>query len=267
MTERRDETGPTSPSPPGPGSPAVSVVVPARNDAEHLARCLRLLAAQTRPPDEVVVVDNASTDDTARVARAAGARVVAEPRVGIPPAAATGYDAARGEVLVRCDADTVPGPEWIAGLLAALEARPDAVAVSGPGRFQGLPAGLGLPLSVLYMGTYVLTTASALAHPPLFGTNMAMRRSWWLEVRDRVHRHDPELHDDLDLSFRLAPGRRILFRPGLAVGMSPRALRGGRPAVRRLGRAVRTFRLNWAEEGPQERWRARLGRTAGGGRA
>ena len=76
MTERRDETGPTSPSPPGPGSPAVSVVVPARDDAEHLARCLRLLAAQTRPADEVVVVDNASIDGTADVARAAGARVV-----------------------------------------------------------------------------------------------------------------------------------------------------------------------------------------------
>lgn len=263
MTECRPPTSP----PTGPGSPVVSVVVPARDDAAHLGRCLRLLAAQTRPPDEVVVVDNASSDGTAAVARSAGARVVAEPRVGIPPAAATGYDAARGDVVVRCDADTVPGPGWIAGLLAALEARPDAVAVSGPGRFLGLPAGLGPLLSVLYMGLYVTTTAAALAHPPLFGTNMAMRRSWWLEVRDGVHRQDPELHDDLDLSFRLAPGRHVLFRPGLPVGMSPRALRPGRPAARRLGRAVRTFRVNWAEEGPRERWRARLGRRAGGGRA
>ncbi|MCM3686908.1 glycosyltransferase family A protein [Kocuria rosea] len=263
MTDSEDETVPALPPPGGPGTPAVSVVVPARDDAAHLARCLRLLAAQTRPPDEVVVVDNASSDATAEVARAAGARVVFEPVRGIPQAAAAGYDAARGDVVVRCDADSAPGPEWIAGLLAALDHRADAVAVAGPGRFYGLPPGLGGLLSALYMGLYVLTTAAALAHPPLFGTNMAMRRDWWLEVRNRVHRYDPELHDDLDLSFRLGPGCRILFRPGLSVGMSPRALRGGRPAVRRLGRAFRTIRLNWAEERPWERWRARLGRRAG----
>ena len=257
MTDSREGTGTQVPR--RAGRPTVSVVVPARDDAAHLARCLRLLAAQTRPPDEVVVVDNASRDRTAEVARTAGARVVHEPELGIPPAAATGYDAARGDVVVRCDADTVPGPEWIAALLAALETCPDAVAVSGPGRFHSLPPGLGRLLSVLYMGLYVATTAAALGHPPLFGTNMALRRCWWLEVRDRVHRHDPELHDDLDLSFRVAPGRRILFRPGLCVGMSPRALRGGRPAVRRLGRAFRTLRVNWAEERPWERWRARLG--------
>ncbi|MFI7483456.1 glycosyltransferase family A protein [Kocuria sp. M1R5S2] len=245
-----------------PGDPTVSVVVPARDDAVHLARCLRLLAAQTRPPDEVVVVDNASRDRTAEVARAAGARVVHEPRPGIPPAAATGYDAARGDVVVRCDADTVPAPEWIAALLAALGDRPDVVAVSGPGRFSGLPPALGPALSLLYVGLYVATTAAALAHPPLFGTNMAMRRSWWLEVRDGVHRDDPELHDDFDLSFRLAPGRRIRFRPGLSVGMSARALRPGRPAVRRLARALRTLRVNWAEERPWERWHARLGHRA-----
>ncbi len=264
MTESRDPIGAASPPPEAPRVPTVSVVVPARNDAAHLARCLRLLAAQTRPPDEVVVVDNASQDGTADVARAAGARVVFEPVRGIPPAAAAGYDAARGDVVVRCDADSLPGPGWIAGLLAALGSRPDVVAVAGPGRFQGLPPALAGLLSALYIGLYVVSTAAALAHPPLFGTNMAMRRSWWLQVRDRVHRHDPELHDDLDLSFRLDPAHRILFVPELSVGMSPRALRAGRPAVRRLARAVRTIRLNWADERPWERWQARLGRRGDG---
>ncbi|ALU39235.1 glycosyl transferase family 2 [Kocuria flava] len=245
------------PAPPGTG-PSVSVVVPARDDAAQLAVCLRLLAAQSRRPDEVVVVDNASTDGTAAVARAAGARVVREPVRGIPAAAAAGYDAARGDVVVRCDADSRPGPEWVAELVAALGARPDAVAVSGPGRFLGLPPGLGTVLSALYVGLYVTAAGAALAHPPLFGTNMAMRRSWWLEVRGRVHRADPELHDDMDLSFRLDPGRRIVFLARPAVGMSPRALRPGPAAVRRLARAGRTLRVNWARERPWERWSARL---------
>ncbi|RIJ54999.1 glycosyltransferase, partial [Clavibacter lycopersici] len=68
--------------------PTVSVVIPVRDDAGHLRACLQALAGQTVAPDEVVVVDNASRDDSAEVARLAGARVVHEPVVGIPAAAA-----------------------------------------------------------------------------------------------------------------------------------------------------------------------------------
>ncbi|HCG15916.1 MAG TPA: glycosyl transferase, partial [Micrococcus luteus] len=61
--------------------------------------CLALLAAQSRPALEVVVVDNGCVDDSAVLARAAGARVVREPRRGVPAAAAAGLDAAVGELL------------------------------------------------------------------------------------------------------------------------------------------------------------------------
>ena len=56
----------------------VTVVIPARDDAVLLDRCLRALARQTREPAEVIVVDNASTDTTGEVARAHGATVVEE---------------------------------------------------------------------------------------------------------------------------------------------------------------------------------------------
>ncbi|MBN6828941.1 glycosyltransferase, partial [Micrococcus luteus] len=59
-----------------PARPTVSVVVPVLDDAEHLRVCLALLAAQSRPALEVVVVDNGCVDDSAVLARAAGARVV-----------------------------------------------------------------------------------------------------------------------------------------------------------------------------------------------
>ena len=54
----------------------ISVVIPVYNDAALLRRCLEALAAQTRRADEIVVVDNGSTDDSAEVARRGGARVV-----------------------------------------------------------------------------------------------------------------------------------------------------------------------------------------------
>ena len=59
----------------------VSVVIPVRDDARHLEVCLRSLARQTVLPDEVVVVDNGSSDDSVAVALAGGARVCSTGRL------------------------------------------------------------------------------------------------------------------------------------------------------------------------------------------
>lgn len=234
----------------------VSVVIPARDDAGALERCLTLLARQTVPPWEVVVVDNASTDDTAGVARRHGARVVHEPCPGIPPAAATGYDAARGDLIARLDADSRPGPDWVEQVVASM-ARPGRDAVTGTGWFYDLPRPLGRPAAVLYLGAYYLLTHLALGHTPLWGSSMAMRRTTWEQVRDHVHRHDPEVHDDMDLAFAMGPARRIRLEPRLDVGVSARSLRGTRQLRRRFARANRTLELNWRTSPPWERWQRR----------
>ena len=92
----------------------ISVVIPVLDDADMLRRCLRSLADQHVAPSEVIVVDNGSSDDTARVAADHGALVVVEPRRGIGHAAATGYDSASGQIVARCDADSVLPPDWLA---------------------------------------------------------------------------------------------------------------------------------------------------------
>ncbi|HQG71141.1 MAG TPA: glycosyltransferase family A protein, partial [Rhodoglobus sp.] len=115
----------------------VSVVIPALNDSPMLANCLRALAAQTRLADEIIVVDNGSTDDTAAVALAAGALVIEEPLRGIFPATAAGFDAATGDLLARLDADSVPPADWLQRVVTAFEDDPDLAALSGPGDFYG----------------------------------------------------------------------------------------------------------------------------------
>ena len=56
----------------------ISVIVCAYNEATHIAACLHALLAQTRPPDEIIVIDNASTDGTGHIARSIrGVRVIA----------------------------------------------------------------------------------------------------------------------------------------------------------------------------------------------
>ncbi|WGW12843.1 glycosyltransferase family 2 protein [Saxibacter everestensis] len=235
-------------------SPRCSVVVPVRNDAVHLRRFLDALDQQSRTPDEVIVVDNASCDDSARLARDRGARVLQESRIGIPFAAATGYNAATGRVIVRADADTLPGADWLDKLLAHLDRHDDAVAVSGPGHFYGMPNLISSVASFLYNGGYVCATGLALGHPPLFGTNLAFRTSWWNQVRCDLHL-GPDVHDDLDLSFRVRPQDRVVFAPAIWVGMSARPLRAGTSV--RLRRGIETVRVNWRDERPWERWAAR----------
>jgi glycosyltransferase involved in cell wall biosynthesis len=241
--------------------PTVSVVIPVRDDAVALEGCLGALRAQTVPPLEVVVVDNASSDATAAVARRYGARVVEEPRPGIPLAAAAGYDAAAGEVIARCDADSRPPRDWLERLAGRLaDERLDAV--TGVGSFYDLPRGLRGLAATAYLGSYYLFAHLALGHTALWGSNMAVRRTSWAAVREEVHRDEPEIHDDMDLAFVLGPRRRIRLDPRARVGVSARSLRGRDQRRRRFVRARRTLEVNWAGQPPWLRWRDRFSRPS-----
>jgi glycosyltransferase involved in cell wall biosynthesis len=79
-------------------APRVSVIVCAHNEARYLPGCLHSILAQSRPPDEILVVDNASTDRTGVVAgQIPSVRVVDEPRKGLVVARETGRHAATGD--------------------------------------------------------------------------------------------------------------------------------------------------------------------------
>lgn len=237
--------------------PSISVVIPARNDAIALEGCLQALQYQSLAPLEVVVVDNASSDATAEVARRYGARVLVEEQVGIPQAAAAGYDSARGDVIARLDADSRPGAGWLEGLERLLRAsRWDAV--TGTGYFYELPR-TGRAVARVYLGIYYVLCHAALGHRPLWGSNMALRREVWQQVREHVHDDDAELHDDLDLAFALGPDRAIRLERSLAVGVSVRSLLGWAQLRRRFRRALRTLAVNWSGFPPWKRWAASLG--------
>jgi len=109
-------------------NPSYSVVIPARNAERTLPRVLDALARQEPAPAEVIVVDDASTDGTAEVARGRGARVV-EPgeRRFAGGARNAGWDAAAGDLVVFLDADAVPRDGWGAGIVRAAREFPGAL--------------------------------------------------------------------------------------------------------------------------------------------
>lgn len=167
----------------------VSVVIPVLDDADELRGCLECLAAQSRPADEIVVVDNGSLDDSAAVARGAGVRVVDEPVRGIPSAAASGYDAARGDVIARLDADSRPGPDWVAAIARAFDADPALAALTGPGDFLGVTGWRALAARALYMEAYFVAAGAAMAHvPPAPVADYAQENRDWLRRFDETIR-------------------------------------------------------------------------------
>lgn len=125
---------------------SVSVVICTRNRPRDLARCLASLKTQTRPPDEVVVVDNGSaTDETRQAALAAGVRYVREDRAGLDYARNAGVANAQYEIVAFTDDDVKLHDTWCERMLAAFDA-PHVQAVTG----LVLPGELTTPAQVLF---------------------------------------------------------------------------------------------------------------------
>lgn len=121
----------TAPAAPAAQVRSTAVVVCTRDRAEALRECLTALTALTRPPDELVVVDNgADGGATRRVAEEHGARWVPEPRPGLSRARNAGIAATTSDVVAFTDDDVVVHPDWLRRLVEGFTA-PEVMAVTG----------------------------------------------------------------------------------------------------------------------------------------
>ena len=235
-----------------------AVVIPSRNDAGMLAVCLAHLARQSRPADAIIVVDNASTDNTAGVCAAAGVRRISWPVPGVAGAAARGFDAAGTDIIARIDADSRPGPDWLARVEADLAGAGPFVLVTGPGDFYGGPPPVCWLGRALYLGGYFHVVGFLLGHPPVFGSNYAMTADVWAQIGPLVTRDLPRIHDDLNVSYLLRPDMRVQYDAGLRMPVSARPFATWSSLGRRLAMSRGTFGHLFAAENPLVRRRTRI---------
>ena len=116
----------------------ISVIIPAYNEEKRIAGSLKAIFAQDHPDFEVIIVDNASTDRTAEIARSftgsdsnRRVAVIFETRKGTMWACEAGRKSATGEIIVRMDADCLPGKDWLTRGVKHFN-DPRIVLVSGP---------------------------------------------------------------------------------------------------------------------------------------
>ena len=176
--------------------PGVSLIVCTHNGAARLPAALERLAAQRAAPGlrwEVLVVDNASTDDTAAVARAAWPaeapaplRVIAEPRAGVGHARVRGLEEAAYDVAGFVDDDNWLAPDWVQCAWEVMRAHPDVGACGSRGEpvFEsGAPPAWFAPNA----GSYAVGDQGSpgdVGPGPLWGAALVVRRTAWHALRE-----------------------------------------------------------------------------------
>ena len=203
--------------------PRVTVIMPARNEAQRIGDNLSKLSESTFRDFDVLVVDDASTDDTAAVARRAAAarglalRVIRLPQLGGPAAAANiASQHTEAELLFFCDGDCAPDSDWIAQGVAALSA-PGVCAVEGAVYYaESRPSFRHrVPLNPFYN----LTRRGPLTVP---GTdyangNFAVRREVFVHLGGFNARRYAYGREDTDLGLRLRTCGRIAYAADMRV--------------------------------------------------
>jgi len=197
--------------------PRVSVIVPVRDGAESIGRCLDALCGLDYPDHaiEVVVVDNRSTDSTREIVATYPVRLVEERGVQSSYAARNrGVVASTGEVLAFTDADCIPDRGWLRALVWPLAA-PDVGGVAGAIEPYDTASTVER-----YQARHSIRAERAFAHPvlPFAQTaNVAYPRA----LVEALGGFDASLPfgGDLDFSWRMqrTTGRRLVFEPAALV--------------------------------------------------
>jgi glycosyltransferase involved in cell wall biosynthesis len=225
----------------------ISVIVCAYNESRFLTACLHSLLAQTRPADEILVINNASADDTGDIARGIpGVRVVDEPHKGLVVARETARRLSGSDVLAYVDADCRAPLQWLERIEHRFRRSPALVAVTGPYRvydwdFLGRALIRGYDFLVA-PPTHLLVHYGCGAGGILYGGNFAVRR----EALQRIGGFDQriEFHgEDTNLARRLTPVGSIAIARDCWIWTSARRYRAmGKRRV--FGLYVRNF---WSE--------------------
>lgn len=217
---------------------SISIVIPVYNESDTIERCLNSVLEQTVAPDQIVIVNNMSTDDTVEIVMQYMSNLPQKyqdlkDRIhiidqneyqGIAPTRNAGFNYASTDIIGRIDSDSIISPDWVSTVLEYFKLNAKTSAITGPVTYYDMPFRKFSLKGDRRLRKFVSSVSSEFTM--LFGTNMALRRDAWDVVKDECCLDlNNEMHEDVDLGVHLALHKlRIDFVDNMVAGMSARRI-------------------------------------------
>ena len=202
----------------------ISVVLPAYNEGKYLKRCLESLISQDyRGNYEIIIVDSNSKDQTAKIAKSFGIKVVSAPRISPAVARQTGFAASTGEIIATIDADNQAPTDWLSKISKEFE---DKKTVCLFGAIDPLEGKFLDKILLFFYNLGNWASLKTLGFTALTGTNQAIRREIFTSIGGLEPVKLPATHADIfDQEFlfdRLRKLGKIRFSPKVRIKFSMR---------------------------------------------
>lgn len=202
----------------------ISIIIPAYNEEKLIGRCLQsILAAEIPFEHEIIVINNASTDNTKKIAQKfKGVKVIDEPKKGLTKAKQAGYENAKGGILVFFDADTIVPKSWFKTAVSIYEKDKRIVGISGPYIYEDIK---WFEKLIYYDLFSLLFEVLNFQKGYLLGGNFSVKK----EIIKKIGGFDTNINfygEDTNLTRRIAEYGKIKFTRKLAITSSARRLKG-----------------------------------------
>jgi len=186
----------------------ISVILLTKNSATTVEKTLESIVAQTRKPDEIVVVDGNSKDGTIDIVKRYSIKLVTEPGLGFGHARNLGAKNAEGDIIFFIDSDCYADSKWVEKILPHFS-NPRIAAVTGPTRLWNMNHGVARFLAVVGGRMNMPTSQRFVKIAPTM--NFAIRR----EVVSEIGGFDESLFrgEDTELSYKVSKRYKILYEP------------------------------------------------------
>lgn len=195
----------------------ISVVVPSYNEEAYIEKCLESLVKQDLDKEkyEIIVIDNASTDQTTQIAGTYPVQVIKEPKKGYVFAIIKGVNVSKAKIVAFTDADTIVPHNWLSKILKSFKNNPRTLAVGGAYvfyRYNNL-------LNTFFKKTNKYSTQ-------LCGANMAFKK----DALKKIGGIDPRVNFSVDfyLTRQLKRIGQVIIDPTIVVKTSPRRFKKNR---------------------------------------
>ena len=201
----------------------ISVIIPVYNEEKYIKACLDSLINQNEKPDEIIIVDNNCNDKTIDIIKKykekLPIKIIKEKKQGMIFARNRGFNEAEGNILARCDADSILPPNWVKKIKKNfLKNKIDGL--TGPIIFYDF-----FLKSAFFSKIYLILMKILQKGETLLGPNMAISKKIWEKIKNEVCLNEKDIHEDIDLSIHILKNKgKIYYDLKLVVYTSARRI-------------------------------------------